>query len=81
MHLLSVDVFVAPHLIYSWGTEGPPTIAEEQVQDHLMKVNSHEYLRPGEMHLRVLRGLADVVAKPLSIIFGKLQWSGKVPSD
>lgn len=34
-----------------------------------------------EMHLQVPRELVDDVAKPLSIIFEKLQQFGEVPSD
>jgi len=36
---------------------------------------------PDEMHPWVLRELTDEVAKPFSIIFQRLWWSGEVPTD
>ncbi|KFV89135.1 hypothetical protein N327_00894, partial [Fulmarus glacialis] len=49
--------------------------------DHLRNLKVHVSMGPDEIHPQVLKGLADEVAKPLSIIFEKSWQSGEVPAD
>ncbi|KFV53069.1 hypothetical protein N341_06832, partial [Tyto alba] len=64
-----------------WQNEEPPTVGEDQVQDHIRNLKVHKSMRPDEMHPQVLRELVDRVAEPPSIIFEKLWQSGEVPTD
>ncbi|KFV20411.1 RNA-directed DNA polymerase from mobile element jockey, partial [Tauraco erythrolophus] len=59
----------------------PPTVLEEQVWEHLRNLKVHKSMGPDEIHPRVLKELADEVAKLLAIVFEKSWQSGEVPDD
>ncbi|XP_068810842.1 tetraspanin-9 isoform X2 [Struthio camelus] len=62
-----------------WRKEDSPLVKEDWVRDHLSKLGTHKSVVPDGMHPRVLRELADVIARPLSIIFERIGRSGEVP--
>ncbi|KGL77080.1 RNA-directed DNA polymerase from mobile element jockey, partial [Tinamus guttatus] len=58
-----------------------PWVEEDWVREHLRKLDTHESMGPDGMHPRVLWELAEVIAKPLSIIFERSWRTGEVPED
>ncbi|KFV64381.1 hypothetical protein N307_08280, partial [Dryobates pubescens] len=63
------------------GDKVPCTASEEKVHDHLRNLNTHKPMAPDEIHPRILKELADVVPKPLSVVSEKSWPSGEAPGD
>ncbi|GAB0184184.1 hypothetical protein GRJ2_000884000 [Grus japonensis] len=61
--------------------EDVPLVEEDWVREHLGKLNIHQSMGPDGMHPRVLRELADVIARPLPIILERSWRTGEVPED
>ncbi|KAK4826884.1 hypothetical protein QYF61_012072 [Mycteria americana] len=60
---------------------GAPIIQGEMVSDLLHHLDTHKSMGPDEIHPRVLKELADVLTKPLSIIYQQSCLTGEVPAD
>ncbi|KFO89617.1 hypothetical protein N320_02389, partial [Buceros rhinoceros silvestris] len=58
-----------------------PIIHEEMVSDILHHLDAHKPMGPDGIHPRVLRELAEVLTKPLSIIYQQSWLTGEVPAD
>ncbi|CAM5122730.1 unnamed protein product [Eretmochelys imbricata] len=67
--------------ITTWGIDGQPSVEIEVVRDYLEKLDVHKSMGPDELHLRVLKELAAVIAEPLAIIFENSWRTGEVPDD
>ncbi|RMB92651.1 hypothetical protein DUI87_30960 [Hirundo rustica rustica] len=81
------DNFVAadncpPRLVDGVREQNGPLIIEEVAVRELLKcLDIHKSMGPDGIHHRVMRELADELAKPLSIIYHQSWLTGEVPDD
>jgi len=59
----------------------PPIIQEEAVNGLLCHLDTHKSMGPHGIHPRMLRELAEELAKPLSISYQQSWLTGEVPDD
>lgn len=64
-----------------WSKEYVLLVEEDQVREYLSKLDIHKSIGPEGMRPQVLRELANVLARPLSIIFDQSWRLGEVPED
>ncbi|KAJ7418310.1 hypothetical protein WISP_59782 [Willisornis vidua] len=72
-----------PPELVDWDREqnSPPVIQEEAVSDLLSHFDAQKSMRPDGIHPRVMRELANELAKLVSIIYQQSWLTGKVPDD
>ncbi|CAM2109003.1 unnamed protein product [Caretta caretta] len=63
------------------GIDSQPSVEKEVVRDYLEKLDVHKSMGPDELHPRMLKELAAVIAEPLAIIFENSWRSGEVLDD
>ncbi|KAJ7404802.1 hypothetical protein WISP_143578 [Willisornis vidua] len=56
-------------------------VDHEHVQDLLLQLDPYKSMGPEGFHPRILKGLADVIVKPLLMIFEYSWESREVPAD
>ncbi|KAK4816576.1 hypothetical protein QYF61_017966 [Mycteria americana] len=66
---------------FPWYQGWSPIIQGEMVSDLLHHLDTHKSMGPNEIHLRVLKELAEVLTKPLSIIYQQSWLTGEVAAD
>ncbi|KAK4826994.1 hypothetical protein QYF61_013094 [Mycteria americana] len=66
---------------YDYEMNEAPIIQGEMVSDLLHHLGTHKSMGPDGIHPRVLRQLAEVLTKPLSIIYQQSWLTRKVPVD
>ena len=59
----------------------PPSVKEELVCELSQDLDSYKSIRPDVIHPRVLRELADIIARPISITSEKLWRLRDIPED
>ncbi|KAF4791213.1 hypothetical protein TURU_133006 [Turdus rufiventris] len=60
---------------------GPPVIQKEALRELLSSSDVHKSMGPDGIHPRVMRELADELAKPVSIIYQQSWLFGEVADD
>ncbi|GAB0193858.1 mitochondrial enolase superfamily member 1 [Grus japonensis] len=64
-----------------WSKEDIPLVEEDQVREYLRKLAVHKSVGPDGTHSQALKELADVIARPLSVIFDPSWQLGQVPKN
>ncbi|RMC04262.1 hypothetical protein DUI87_19081 [Hirundo rustica rustica] len=67
--------------VKEWWEEDIPLVKEDWVREHLSKLDIQKSVGPEGIHPEVLKALADIIGRPLMIIFERLWRSGEVPED